>query len=58
MEKMVIVLFAVIAACLLLFRLSKKLKTSSRNGACGECCGCCRGKACACSDKINNLEMK
>lgn len=55
---MVIVLFTVIAACLLLFRLSKKLKTSSRNGACGECCGCCRGKACACSDKKNNLEMK
>lgn len=57
MEKTIIALIAVIVACLLLFRLSKKLKAASRNGACGECYGCCRGKTCACSDK-KNLEMK
>ncbi len=57
MEKAIIILIAILAACWLIFRFSKKLKKGAGSGGCGcecGCCGSCGGK----KRKGENLEMK
>lgn len=57
MEKSIIILIAVLAACWLIFRFSRKLKKGAGSGGCDcgcGCCGSCGGKKL----KGENLEMK